>query len=180
MIEDVSARCRTQESRLSQLDSLFQERKEFESRISRLDAQIDQMRTEMASSANVSKERDSEIADFRRRLSGVARTKDAIRSCLSEASGSIRAALSLQQTAIFEAETASIFSSQREDVLNQLLTLLNTAMTEKKEKGPEVSRLLSARSVAIDTESVPGDVGREEEEERVDYLHGTLGLVPQD
>lgn len=61
--------------------------------------------------------------------------------------------------------------SRREDVLNQLLVMLNKALAEDKDKSEGVKRR-KKKSI--------GDVLEEEElgAEDVDYLHGSLGLVP--
>ena len=65
--------------------------------------------------------------------------------------------------------------SVREDVLNQLLVLLNTVMKEE---------LSSTEHAAID-EKAPEEEERkpqmsinEDGEDDIEYLHGSLGLVP--
>ena len=86
----------------------------------------------------------------------MSKTKEMINVCLNEASGSIRAALALAE----EAESADT-KARREDVLNQLLILLNTSVTEKKQELSDHGKLSM--------------VGREED---IEYLVGSLGLVP--
>ena len=61
--------------------------------------------------------------------------------------------------------------SRREDVLNQLLVMLNTALAEDKDKKAEMKRK-KKKSVADTLEE------QEQEADDVDYLHGSLGLVP--
>lgn len=65
--------------------------------------------------------------------------------------------------------------ARREDVLNQLLVLLNTAVTESKElKALEASSKPQGGRPASGTQ----ERGRVEREDSIEYQHGSLGLVP--
>ena len=104
----------------------------------------------LGTSVESTKERDSAIKDMKVTLTGVARTRDAVNSALSEASESIRSALMLQvgmlkscwatkqsiplqkSVASLDEEESADAKTRREDVLNQLMTLLNTAYTASK------------------------------------------------
>ena len=70
---------------------------------------------------------------------GTTTTRDAVNSALSEASESIRSALALQRSISAAAtaagggeQSAADAKTQREDMLNQLMTLLNTAYAAGK------------------------------------------------
>jgi hypothetical protein len=75
-----------------------------------------------------SKEKEVAVSDTNQWLRGIAKTKDIINLCQSKASTSIRAAQSLKTAA----ESHDI-KALREDILNQLLVLLNTAIEENNE-----------------------------------------------
>ena len=65
--------------------------------------------------------------------------------------------------------------ARREDVLNQLLVLLNTAVTESKElRALEGSSKPQSGRPASGTQ----ERGRVEREDSIEYQHGSLGLVP--
>ena len=138
------------------------ERRQFEERINRLESELQEANLALQTNASSAKEKESTISEFKMRLAGVSKTKDVINECLTEASGSIKAALALQVTSS-EPETDA--KASREKVLNQLLLMLNTAVGEKKKD--------EANVVISDQLDIPRN-----EEENIDYLHGSLGLVP--
>ena len=85
-----------QETELARLNSFYGERRKYEARIARLEAEIDELHKALGTSVESTKERDTAIKDMKVTLTGVARTRDAVNSALSEASESIRSALKLQ------------------------------------------------------------------------------------
>ena len=91
----MTEKCRMQREEMKQLSSFRAERRQYENRISKLDAEIEDLRGQLGSSENTAVEKESAIVEFRHKLTGVTRTKDMINSCLNEASGSIKTALSL-------------------------------------------------------------------------------------
>lgn len=78
------------------MGSFYSERRQYENRISRLESEVDQLQKELGSSEHTTKEKETLISDFQMRLAGLARTKESINGCLNQASGAIKAALSLQ------------------------------------------------------------------------------------
>jgi hypothetical protein len=65
--------------------------------------------------------------------------------------------------------------ARREDVLNQLLVLLNTAVAENKEiRAMEALGKVQAGRPASGTP----DRGRHQRQDSIEYQHGSLGLVP--
>jgi uncharacterized coiled-coil DUF342 family protein len=96
VIEELSEKCNSQETELRKLSSFFTERRKYEARIGRLEAEIDELHKALGSSADSTREKDTAITEMKATLTGVARTRDAVNTALTEASGSIRAALALQ------------------------------------------------------------------------------------
>ena len=77
--------------------------------------------------------------------------------------------------------------ARREDVLNQLLLLLNTAINRKEReargssgRGRRGSRKRGSKMEIILTQSMEEDEEEAEEEGGTDYLSGALGLIPTD
>lgn len=156
VIQDLTNKCKKFEDQLASLNSFYSERRNYQNKIKELEEVIEELDKKLGSSTETTKAREASIADINKRLTGLNKTKEMINMCLSEASGSIRAALALAE----ESEPADT-KARREDVLNQLLVLLNTSVTEKK--------VLLA------------DVGEESlsnREDDIEYLIGSLGLVP--
>lgn len=146
---------------MASLNSFYSERRNYQNKIKQLEGVIEEVNKKLGSSTETTKEREVSIANINKKLTGLSKTKEMINMCLNEASGSIRAALALAEEA--EAADLSDTKARREDVLNQLLILLNTSVTEKKQVLTQL------------TEEEKDLIGREDD---IEYLVGSLGLVP--
>ena len=80
VIEQLSERCHAQETELSRLNSFYGERRKYEARIARLEAEIDELHKALGSSVDSAKEREGAIRDMKATLTGVARTRHGRRS----------------------------------------------------------------------------------------------------
>jgi chromosome segregation ATPase len=96
VIEELSARCSSQEEQLQKQGSFHAERRQYEERISRLQSELDDANANLKANTETNREKESTISEIKVRLAGMSRTKDMINGCLAEASGSIKAALALQ------------------------------------------------------------------------------------
>ena len=114
----------------------------------------------------------------------VSEDKSFLDTCLREACQSIQRCLALLSEATEEVEQ----KARREDVLNQLLVLLNTAINRKERSSSR--RTSSGRrrttrrreskleiSLAASTEEEE-EQEEEEEGEATNYMSGALGLIP--
>ncbi len=80
------------------MSSFYAERRKYEARIGRLEAEIDELHKTLGTTTDSTKEKDKAINDMKATLTGVAKTRDAVNTALAEASDSIRAALALQES----------------------------------------------------------------------------------
>jgi hypothetical protein len=173
------AKCTSQEEALKDLNAFYSERRSNEQKISSLESKIAELELRLGASTATTKEKEVAISDINQQLRGVAKTKDIINLCLSEASTLIRAALSLETAAESHDSKA-----RRKDVLNQLLVLLNTAIAENKElRAMEAMTKIGGRptsgvAAGRPTSGVAGERGRPEKQDSIEYEHGSLGLVP--
>ena len=96
MIEELLAKCKSQDEMLAGLDKYKSQRRVYEKKVNNLKSEITKLNNKLGKDAMASKEREAAISDMNKKLKGVSRTKEIINVCLSEASVSIRAALALE------------------------------------------------------------------------------------
>ena len=96
MIEELLAKCKSQDEMLAGLDKYKSQRRVYEKKVSNLKGEIAKLNNKLGKDALVTKEREAAISDMNKKLKGVSKTKEIINVCLSEASISIRTALALE------------------------------------------------------------------------------------
>ena len=165
VIEDLTSKNKKFEEQLASLNSFYSERRNYQNKIKDLEEVIDDLNSKLGSSTATTKDREASISNINKKLTGLSKTKEMINQCLNEASGSIRAALALA-----EDESEADTKARREDVLNQLLVLLNTSVAEKKLE-------ISAGNI-LESITEPSSGGHEAREDDIEYIVGSLGLVP--
>ena len=93
VIDDLSTKNTDLEKQLENLNSFYSERREFQNKIEELENVIESLNKKLGSTSTNTKEKEKAITNINQKLSKMSRTKAMINDCLSEASGSIRAAL---------------------------------------------------------------------------------------
>ena len=93
VIDDLSTKNTDLEKQLENLNSFYSERREFQNKIEELENVIENLNKKLGSTSTNTKEKEKAITNINQKLSKMSRTKAMINDCLSEASGSIRAAL---------------------------------------------------------------------------------------
>lgn len=92
----MSDRCKEQESEMKILNNFYDERRQYEGRISSLEEEIASLKRELSAKTTNTRERENVVANMRTRLVGVNRSRDLVHSCLKEACQSIKIALAMK------------------------------------------------------------------------------------
>ena len=93
VIQEMVCKSKEQDEQLKRVDKYQKEKKQYESKVKNLKSEISTLNTKLGTTSQTTREREAAISDMSKKLKGVARTKEIINVCLSEASISIRAAL---------------------------------------------------------------------------------------
>ena len=112
----MSERCKEQESEMKILNNFYDERRQYEGRISSLEEEIASLKRELSAKTTNTKERENVVANMRTRLVGVNRSRDLVHSCLKEACQSIKVALAMK-VSVNCCRIDSIFPCFRENTL---------------------------------------------------------------
>ena len=138
----------------------------------------------MKENKSAAEQTEKAVSETKMSMLEVSEDKSFLDTCLREACESIQRCLALLSDTTEEVEQ----KARREDVLNQLLVLLNTAINRKEktsQRAGSARRKVSRRRESKLEIMVVASTEEEEEEEEgerdpTNYMSGALGLIPTD
>ncbi|XP_040571349.1 cilia- and flagella-associated protein 157 [Lepeophtheirus salmonis] len=170
VIEDLSKKVKEQKKQLAQLNSFYEERREFESKLATNAAEIECLKTQLKATSVAYKEQEESVTHMESTLHNVSELKNSVNECLHQANETIKSALYMSTEHAQDEEGNEEFTRQR--VLNQLLALLNEAIHHHP-NGQSPSRIEQMRI------SFKNEASFDDDRHDIDYVQGSLGLVPE-
>ena len=157
----------------------------FQARIEKLSKQISLLENSVKENKSAAEKTEKAVSETKLSMLEVSEDQSFLDTCLREACQSIQRCLALLSDTTEEVEQ----KARREDVLNQLLVLLNTAITRKDKTSQrsgsarrKVSRRRESKLELMVVASTEEEEEGESESERdpTNYMSGALGLIPTD
>ena len=139
----------------------------------------------MKENKSAAEQTEKAVSETKMSMLEVSEDKSFLDTCLREACESIQRCLALLSDTTEEVEQ----KARREDVLNQLLVLLNTAINRKEKTSQragsarrKVSRRRESKLEIMVVASTEEEEEGESESDRdpTNYMSGALGLIPTD
>ena len=142
----------------------------------------------MKENKSAAEQTEKAVSETKMSMLEVSEDKSFLDTCLREACESIQRCLALLSETTEEVEQ----KARREDVLNQLLVLLNTAINRKEktsQRAASARRKVSRRReskleimvvASTEEEEEEGEGESGSERDPTNYMSGALGLIPTD
>jgi len=186
VIEELTEKCKAQEGKMEQVKGFDAERRKYEGKIEKLSKQITVLEKSVEDNRDAAEVKEKAVNETKMSMLQVSKDKSWLDTCLKEACESIQRCLALLSGDATPEEVEQ--KARREDVLNQLLLLLNTAINRKERDKSAGSRAGSSKGRRRDSKKrgsrvevvVPQSTEEEDEdrEDNTNYMSGALGLIP--
>ena len=190
---------------MEQLKGFEAERRKYEGRIEKLTKQISVLENSVKENKSAAEKTEKAVSETKMSMLEVSEDKSFLDTCLREACESIQRCLALLSDTTEEVsshprerergsdcELQVEQKARREDVLNQLLVLLNTAINRKEktsQRAGSARRKVSRRReskleimvvASTEEEEEEGEGESGSERDPTNYMSGALGLIPTD